>query len=318
MKKNNIKNILITGAGGAGTITAIKNLKESGKYKIIAGDSNPYAYGLKRADVSYVLPMASDSSYLDAIKDILLKEQIDYYIPLIDEEISKAYDVVSLRKMKLLAPSREFSSLAFDKYLMTNRLREIGVDGPRTFLATHEINAEEYPVFVKPRRGRGSRDARSIKNPEELRAFKILSGLSEEEIVVQDYLEGEEYTVSVVVNSANSLFAVVPKKVIVKRGITQIAVSRCVPSIEETCRKIVYKLQPRGPFNVQLKLVDDRPYVFEINPRYSTTLSLTLESGVDEIGLLIERYDEKYSGELLPFAENIMLSRHWESVFYGT
>ena len=43
-----------------------------------------------------------------------------------------------------------------------------------------------------------------------------------------------------------------------------------------------------GPFNVQLMLTPSGvPRVFEINPRYSTTVALTLGAGLDEVDLVM-------------------------------
>ena len=56
------------------------------------------------------------------------------------------------------------------------------------------------------------------------------------------------------------------------------------------CTKIQHKFNADGPFNVQLAL-DSKgdPYVFEINPRFSTSITLTQASGVDELGGILAR-----------------------------
>ncbi len=315
-KDNNMKRIFITGAGGAGTITAIKQLKKNIDNYIVAGDMNSYAYGFKEAHKSYILPAASSEEYMEAIGEIIINEKIDYYIPLVDEEIFKAYEIADkYAGLKLLLPNKSFSEMTLDKYRLYQKLSENGILSPLTKLESN-IEAVQYPVFVKPRTGRGSRNVSLINDKKQLEAFKLLSGVSGDDLLLQEYLTGDEYTVSVVVNSSNSVYAIVPKKVIVKKGITLLAETSCVLEIEEVCLKIVEKFNPCGPFNVQLMFADGKPSIFEINPRYSTTLSLTLESGVDEIGILLDKYEEKYNGELVSFKSGIILARHWESVFY--
>ena len=63
-----------------------------------------------------------------------------------------------------------------------------------------------YPCFVKPRWGRGSRGAQIINNLKEMEAYLTLSNYKQNEIIFQDLLKGEEYTVSMVSSSLNIRF----------------------------------------------------------------------------------------------------------------
>ena len=81
------------------------------------------------------------------------------------------------------------------------------------------------------------------------------------------------------------------------------------------CKDIVRKMNPCGPFNVQLKVVDGIPKIFEINPRLSTTSILTTEVGVNEIDLCIKYWDAD-SMPYFDFKEGLHLYRRWESIFY--
>jgi carbamoyl-phosphate synthase large subunit len=105
----------------------------------------------------------------------------------------------------------------------------------------------------------------------------------------------------------------VPKEIIQKRGITISAVTRKVEVIEKLCYTIVDKLKPCGSFNVQLIIQDGVPYVFEINPRFSTTIALTMEAGINEIELSLS--DNKPKG-LLPFTEGLVMSRYYDQLFW--
>jgi carbamoyl-phosphate synthase large subunit len=98
-----------------------------------------------------------------------------------------------------------------------------------------------------------------------------------------------EYTVSVVVWRDGKVRAVIPKKIISKQGVTKIAVTEKNKVIEKICYKIQESFKANGPFNVQLKidLITGKPFVFEINPRFSTSVSLTIAAGVDEVGEIL-------------------------------
>jgi hypothetical protein len=56
------------------------------------------------------------------------------------------------------------------------------------------------------------------------------------------------------------------------------------------------------------------PIVFEINPRYSTTIALTMAAGVNEIDILVE--GKIYSGDLLPFRENLVMTRFYDQLYF--
>jgi carbamoyl-phosphate synthase large subunit len=108
------------------------------------------------------------------------------------------------------------------------------------------------------------------------------------DLLAQEYIEGPEYTVSVVCDENNTVHAVVPKEIILKEGQTKLAVTRRNEKIDALCRRIAEVMNPCGPFNVQLRVRDGEPYVFEINPRFSGTVNLTIAAGCDEVGGLIE------------------------------
>jgi carbamoyl-phosphate synthase large subunit len=118
------------------------------------------------------------------------------------------------------------------------------------------------------------------------------------------------------VNQAGQVRAVVPKRVICKRGITRIAVTEYSNAIDRVCREVQEKLHANGPFNVQCIIKGGVPYIFEINPRFSTTTVLTIEAGVDEVGgLIAEAMGEPY--EWGDFQNGVTLVRRTEHVFMG-
>ncbi len=312
-----LKTIFMTAGGGAGTIAATRFLKKGGKYKIILGDMDPLAVGFKFADLSYVLPVAISDDFLPFVSDIIKKHEVDVFIPLVDEEILKSYSLLKeFPNLLLLLPDQRFSSIVLDKYELVRCLKENNIPYPETFLNSHiDKKSLNFPVIVKPRRGRGSRFVMEIKSLEQLNAYMTLYGFAHDEVVVQEKLKGKEYTVSVVVNKNGDVLAVVPKEIIKKIGITQAAVTRYNKSITDLGIEIQKKLHANGPFNMQLILKEDCvPVIFEINPRYSTTIALTIAAGVDEIGMLIDNV--KISAGLSRFKTGLVMKRYYEHFYF--
>src|SRR6185312_8808904 len=92
MTRTRIK-VLFTGGGGAGTIEAVKALKAQG-YEVVTADATPTSAGFSWADRSYVIPFGADPAFVDALREIVRRENPDFIIPLVDEEIPKVHRFV--------------------------------------------------------------------------------------------------------------------------------------------------------------------------------------------------------------------------------
>lgn len=309
--------ILLTGGGGAGTIEVIKRLRATGRYFVIAADASRYAGGFAFADRSYVIPFGASPDFEGAFRRLIHRERPDFVIPLVDEEIPVVHRIVageSNGRVRVVAPTPEFCELALDKWLTYQRLDEAGLPVARTWLAS-EARGCTYPAIIKPRDGRGSRGLAFLDGPADLEKYLEHAGRAPDRFVVQERLYGVEYTTSVVVALGGPSLAVVPKEATDKRGITQVGITRDVPEIDRLGRDIQDRLRADGPFNVQLILGEDRvPRVIELNPRYSTTVALTLGAGLDEVHAVVQRALGHDVGPL-SFRPNVMMVRHYTQIF---
>jgi carbamoyl-phosphate synthase large subunit len=64
---------------------------------------------------------------------------------------------------------------------------------------------------------------------------------------------------------------------------------------------------------VQL-ILDGTPRVIEINPRYSTTMALTLASGVNEVDAVLRHHRGEDPGQLT-FTPDLMMLRYTGQIF---
>jgi carbamoyl-phosphate synthase large subunit len=267
--------VLVTGAGGAAFPFIATTLRGQG-YRVIAADMDNHAVGLHLADKGYVIPSGDSPRWLPAVEEICRRENVSVLLPLVDEELLPAWGA----SVPVILPRPEFIELCLDKYKLMKALPNT----PKTILASDRFTLD-FPVIVKPRRGRGSRGVMVAHTESEL-----ASVADREDLLIQDYIEGTEYTVSVVLWRDGDIQAIVPKEIICKRGITRLAVTKRNKKIDRLCEEIQDKLKADGPFNAQLKInKEGEPILFEINPRYSTTTTLTAAAGVDEIGGLIKQ-----------------------------
>ena len=307
----NLKNtILITGAGGAAGVFLIRHLQKN-NFKVVAVDSNPQAIGLLYGDLNYVVPDCLDTRYPMVIREICINDGVHIAIPLIDEELL-IFKKMETATFHVICPRSSFISVCLDKYSLMKELEGAGVVVPKTYLLSEFTDQLSFPLIVKPKTGRGSRNVFTVCDRKELEYIKINKINEIENYIVQEKIDGDEFTISVVVDKRNEKVIVVPKKIILKNGITSIAVTESNKAIHEVCQLIVSKMSPSNPFNVQLVVNKNNkvPYIFEINPRYSTTVTLTINAGVDEIMIPIDFImgkEPNYSSQ--KFKEGIVLVR---------
>jgi carbamoyl-phosphate synthase large subunit len=294
----------------------IAALKREG-YRVIALNASPYAAPFALADACHVVPMGSDPGYDAALESILERERPDFVVPLSDEEIPRFHRVVGRRfaaHTRVVGPRPEFCAAMLDKWTAMSALGAEGLPVPRTWLAS-DAEGCVYPAIIKPREGRGSRGLAYLDGPRELEEYLAAAPEAPDRYVVQERVVGPEYTVSAVVALGGPTLAVVPKEVRVKRGITQVGVTREVPAIDALCRGIQDRLRADGPFNVQLILdAQGVPRVIEVNPRFSTTIVLTMAAGIDELPVVLRHAMGMDPGPQR-FRPGLMMMRHWTATY---
>ena len=307
--------VFFTGGGGAGTIEAVKALKALG-YAVVTADATASSAGFSFADRSYVIPFGIDPTFDDAFREIMRRESPDFVIPLVDEEMPKVHRICAAEypAAKVIAPTLAFCELAMDKWEVSRTLADKCLGVARTWLAS-DASAATYPAIVKPRAGRGSRGLAFLESPADLTTYLAAASQPADRFIVQERLFGREFTTSVVVSLDDRLLSIVPKEAAEKRGITQVGITRAVPAIDELCRGIHAALAPRGPFNVQLILGEDGvPKTIEINPRYATTMALTLASGVNEVDLVLRAARGEPPGQTA-FEPDLMMLRYTAQIY---
>ncbi len=311
-----MKKILISGLGGSLFPYLHEKLKSN--YELFYVDLDPEIANLYKDYNFFLAPAVLEPSYEFFIENLIKKNKIDIYIPLIDEEIKKSHQVKKLfPKLLLVVPTLEFSELCLNKEKLMHKLKELNISEIGTKLGNELNENQKFPVFVKPIFGRGSRGIRVINSLKEFDAYLLLDDYKANEVIVQDNIQGTEYTVGVLSNNMNQILSISSKKVISKKGITIHAVTVNNESIEDVVRKINEKLKPCGPYNVQLFIDNNnRIKIFEINPRFSTTSIMSYEGGVNEVNLFDTMYGKTNNSQFVRPKAGINLRRSWKNNFY--
>lgn len=305
--------VLFTGGGGAGNEALFRLLGK--KYTLHFGDSDVIAIdpGIPK-DRRHELPWASDPDFVRKMGEICRRLNIDLLVPGVDEELLLlARNAATLLPARLLLPDANYVETMLDKRLMVKALANREIPVPLSHTLADDFQDMHFPCITKPRRGRGSRDVSVLASFDEAVALKSKLGSSAREMLIQEKIEGAEYTVQMVADSSGRLCAIVPVKVGIKRGITLRAETEAETRVISACRSIHEVFPACGCYNIQLILTQEGKVLpFEINPRISTTLCLVVAAGIDPVSIFL---GEACPEGLLPFMTGIRLQRHWANHF---
>jgi carbamoyl-phosphate synthase large subunit len=283
-------NVLVTGMGSTTAISVIKGLKKQKEYevKIIGTDIHPEKdiAGSKFCDKFYIVPPAvQETEYVTRLMDIIEYESVHILIPIIDTEL----EIISKNKDKIknafiLLSDYETIITCNDKLKTFEFFQKNEIPTLKTiFLENYDDldrkitrNKINYPFISKPRKGVSSRHVYEIQNYEENILIKRVNNP-----IIQEKGFGQEYTVDIFGDGKKLISAVPRQRIETRSGISYKGKTVQHEKLIE-CSELIYeKLKFIGPANLQCFVNNDEIKFFDINPRFSGTLPLTIESGIN-------------------------------------
>lgn len=300
---------LFTGGGGVGNEAIYKILKD--RYNLYFADSNVNrVHPIIPNSKKHFIPNATSSDFSTQVRKLVKKLECDLIIPGVDEELLILHNAFLDKPNILLLPDIMFIKKMLNKHECMKALQEKKINIPTTYLVEQFLTRAQYkfPYVLKPIRGRGSRDVYVINSINDLHSAIGRSKSRASDLLVQEFIEGREFTVSVISDRESNLKKIVPVLVHEKRGITIEAQIDCNPKVIRICKEFHETFKPAGNVNIQLKLDEnDIPYIFEVNPRVSTTLCMAIYSGIDPIQAFLGEID------VGNFSEDVKLVRYWSN-----
>ena len=277
-------NILLTaGSRRVALVHAFRSaLKSVGTLgSVIVTDVNPLSPAVHVADRSYRVPMANHPDYVNELLAICEAEDVRLIVPTIDDELpifGAARDVFRAAGVTAICSSEATAVLCNDKYATCAHLARAGVPAAHTWLPAQLREDMPLPLFIKPRHGRGAVGAFPVRTPEHLDFFLHYV----ETPVVQEYLSGPEYTIDVMCDLDGTPLSIVPReRVVIRAGVIDRGRTVDDPKLVELARAACAAIPFVGPINVQCRMRGEQPAIFEINPRFSGGIPLTIQAGAD-------------------------------------
>lgn len=264
-----MRRILVTAISGDVANGVLKCLRDT-EDEIYGCDIYDYPVGMDKVKLFWKSDLAVEPCYIDNLLAKCEEYEITHIIPINEQEItviSKNRDCF-LSKGILLVINDEFIIDTFlDKYKTYTYLEKLeGVTVPGTFLY-NEYDGCNRPCIVKLRNSCGSKYLNVISSKKELDSL----GLELEKYVIQEYIDSnDEYTVGVFSDGDNISVIIYKRKL--QHGYTSFVELCHDNEIKQLAQQIANSINLRGYINIQLRKLDGKIYIFEINPRISGTV----------------------------------------------
>ncbi|AOH47339.1 ATP-dependent carboxylate-amine ligase [Selenomonas sp. oral taxon 920] len=272
--------VLVTGCGGDIGLAIGRILQEERCAAAVIGcDIEADHAGWVFFDDCFVVERATSSNYMDSLMQLVEKEHIDLVIPSSEPELRTLYanDFFG-RKDLFLTANKKAMEVGFDKYRTAEFLQKHGLPHPWTQIAAHGM-PQEFPCILKSRTGCGSKDVRILT--EENNCDQVFESKDE---IFQELIEGDdaEYTCGLFRSSSGEIRSIILRRKL-RGGLTGSGIVETNSEIEELLHAIALHLDLQGSINVQLRLRAGIPYVFEINPRFSSTVRFRYKLGFSDV-----------------------------------
>ena len=289
--------VLVTASGAPGTAALLRALRTNGErgVRIVGTDMSPQAIGRQFCDRFYVVPPGRDPAFIDAVLDIVRRENIDIVLP------QSSFDLLALAEGRerfmatnVLVSPPDAIRTANDKAAAYALLERLGLRAPAwrkvtggraLALAAQELGYPERPVCFKPVFSSGSRGFRVLdanvdrarqlleERPGNLamRLNDVLELLPEEggpDLLVMELATGGERTIDGIANGSAIVLGHPKTRESMRAGLAMYFETLDNPGLEEISAKIVAELSLDHFFNIQLV----GEHVIEINPRISTVV----------------------------------------------
>lgn len=266
--------ILLSSIGRRGYL--VKYFKEAlaPDDQVWGADNNPCAPGFVYCDHTVLLPQVVKNHYPQALLEICRKNSIDIVIPLIDPELevlSTWQECFSNAGVMLLVSPESTIRMASDKYKTVQFAVENNLAVPQTFIrvnkALDQIAADKlsWPLMIKPRKGSASVDIEYCHDRLQLEA----AWKRTDDPMIQEVVQGQEFGYDLFGDrDCRSVSVYCKKKLAMRAGETDKAVSTNDPVLIDFGKKLLGALKLLGPADVDVILTDQGPKLLEINPRF--------------------------------------------------
>jgi len=285
MKK--LTSVLVTGCGGdigTGVGRIIKGLGMVGT--LVGADVSTDNAGKFVFDACEILPPASSPKYLTQLEQLVKKYNAELVVPAADAEIrffSESNFAGDISGAAVVMANSEALRVGADKLQTYEFLKSNALPYPWTCIVG-EHTPLALPCIIKSRYGRGSKGVELVEADHVAYLTKKRPA-----DIWQEYLtpDDEEYTCGIY-GCANGDIRTIIFKRRLGGGLTVAGEVVENKDIDDVLRRVAQGLGLRGSINAQLRLTQKGAVIFEINPRFSSTVVFRHKLGFKDVLWAIE------------------------------
>lgn len=219
--------------------------------RTIAADPSPLAPAQYAAHVCAAVPLIEDPDYVPALELLCAEHGVGAVLPLTDLDIETLALARADGRLPAFVPSPEVARATYDKYEAHLLLTRLGLPSPPTVLPGEaDLDALDYPVMVKPRRGSGARSIHLAHDPGQARFFV---DYIPEPVMIQRAIRGPELSIDCLGDTSGRCLNAIPRTMLESRGGESIkgAVIHDTELIE-LGRRVMEALRVCGPATIQV------------------------------------------------------------------
>jgi len=280
-------NVLVFPCGTEIANEIINSLTNHKYFKLVFASSEELSYCNYRNQEISILPYVNDKNFTDELNNLIEEKKIDFIAPAHDDVAFVLSQIENSLKAKVIGQSKAVNDIARFKDITYKYFKNILPVGK---VFENQPQRDEFPVFVKPKKGQGSFNSFKINSLEEF--FFFFNHYKIEEFVVMEYLPGDEFTIDCFSDNGDLLYAGARTREKTTRGIS--VLSRLVSDKDlniqfQNYAQIISKtLNLHGLWFFQMKYdKNNNIKLLEIGPRVSGTMSLNRAKGVNFIELAL-------------------------------
>lgn len=291
-------NILVTGCGGdiGQSICKILNELNHNTFGIDISDKNAAQFIFDSFDIG---PKVSDNTYISDLEKHALKNKIDLIIPVSEHELRFYTDTYRDSPMiggaKVLMANHFSRKIGFNKKDTALFLKEHHLPNP--MLYTIDSTDIHFPLIAKPNTGAGSSNIFIVDDLEE---FKFLT-TKNESFIFQELLDGTEgeFTCCAYRSKNGGIRNITFKRELTSGGYSGYGEVIEDHRVDTLLVAIANLLNLEGSINIQLRIHKGKPVVFEINPRFSSTVLFRHLLGFKDLEWSIQEFLEEEISEYI-------------------
>lgn len=280
-------NILVTAVGGDIGANILNILLEQKNIKlfIVGTDINENIFAIDKVNKFYQVHKANHLDYKKQIVKIVKENSIDAIIPVSEQEIiwfNNNRNIFNALNIKLLINNSNIVDSFLNKLETSRALEDISIKTPKTFLFSNFINQIEFPLILKSKYSVLTKDIYIIKNESQLELLKK-SIEKPDDYIIQQYVGSidDEYTTTVY--RSNNRLEVINFKRKLTGGMTSFATIANEKVLYDYAKNIAESFNLNGCINIQSRKSAKEFYIFEINPRFSSTVFIRNHFGFQDV-----------------------------------